>query len=139
MNNLFQNIAVLVPQGEAEFEPQSVGEGIWLTITHLHAINDALAAGGLELANQLEAVEKQGTLLEAAQQVLAETEANLTTANTSIEALTAEVAVLKTKTALPIVPPAALAVDELAPKAETLATSKTSWDLQLDAEREKLK
>ncbi|MFC4230589.1 hypothetical protein ACFOW1_01715 [Parasediminibacterium paludis] len=139
MENIFENIAQLVPEGEAAFEPQAVGEGIWVTATHLQAIENALQLNVNELATQKEATTQVLAQVETANAALVEAQANLATANTTIEALNAEVATLKAKTALPIAPPAPLANDDLAPKVETLATAKTQWDLELEAERAKLK
>jgi FtsZ-binding cell division protein ZapB len=70
--------------------------------------------------------------------MVAAEQANMATATETIVALNAEITELKAKTALPIAAPPALDADNMG-NTETLATAKTSWDLQLEAARNKFK
>lgn len=98
MENTYEKIAALVPEGE-HFDATAINEGVYLTTAHIANIEVSLLNQDTvvaEMQTQLDAAKQQN---ETSQQTIADRDASLESKDAQITALEAEVATLKTKPA----------------------------------------
>lgn len=122
----FPNVLSVVPEGE-HFTEEALNEGVWLTASHLQAIETTLATA-----------QKANLGIVALQSGLTKTEQSLETANARIKVLETENATLKSEDGTATQNPTAVVQDRNinTDSLEDLATAETSWDKEIKARKQ---